>query len=846
MRTGGLTTFVGREEEIELLSRRWRQARSRQGGVVLISGEPGVGKSRLVSTFHERIAGERHTLCHYYGSARHSGSPFYPVISAIARLAGLTDDEDPRAQRVKLAGRLAAATASADDVDFIIDLFGLPEDRPSSRASLTPQRRKEETLAALLRHFVHLTRDGPVLILLEDAHWIDPTTLELFDLVVDRVAQLPMLLMVTCRPEFSAPWVGAPQVTSIALSRLDRGTCAALLDGVTGGKALPDRIAEEILDRADGVPLFAEELTKAVLESGLLRDDGAGYALAGGTPPTGIPTTLQASLLARLDKWPAARPVVQAAAALGREFAHGVLAAVCDVSNAELQRALDQLTGAGLISQRGMPPQATYRFKHALVQEAAYGTLLRVPRQQLHVRIVETLEAQFPTTVAAEPELLALYCERARLMVKAIDYWRSAAQRSFARASLEEAQAQLTKGFELLPELAEVDERLNKEIDLCLALAHVLRAGRGTAAPQTGEAYERARLLCEQSTDERRLVSAVYGTCLFHFNRAELELASSRAEVLTRPIQDRATRAVARVAHQEILGLVDFERGRLLTARSHLQAAMPVVEATDQWLMFGEGPDPNTLVYLAWTQCLLGHLDVARAQAERALALVHRNAAPAQRLCAVLANFCYLEQFCDRTDAVKTLAEKALPLASEKGFSPFRGIALFFQGWALGRRGQTEAGLELMRAGLAAYRGNSQFAEVPYFEALLAELLAATGRHGDALELLDGAFERMERTGERWFAAEAHRRKGHLLSRTPAGIDGAAEREFLRAIDVAREQEAKLWQLHAATDLANLWRGQGRRESARDLLAPIYATFNQGFDTPSVQRAKGLLDELGR
>ncbi len=843
---GALTPFVGRDEEIELLLRRWQQATSRQGRVVLISGEPGVGKSRLALAFQERIAAEPPALQHYFCSALRSGSPLHPVIAGISRAAGLADGDEPRVQRTKLAAYLGPRTASANDVDLIVDLFALSDGAPSPAPGLTPQRRKEETLDALLRHLAWPAHDGPVVILLEDAHWIDQTTLELLDLAVYRISRLPVLLIVTSRPEFASPWAGVPQVTTIALNRLGRDDCAALMAGVTGGKALPDRITQEILGRTDGVPLFTEELTKAVLESGLLKDDGAHYSLKADAPALAIPTTLHASLLARLDRWPTARPVAQAAAALGRDFSHGLLAAICAVPEPEVQLALDQLVAAELISRRGTPPDSTYRFKHALVQEVAYGTLLRVPREQLHVRIVQALEERFPAIAAAEPGLLAHHCGRAGLPAKAIDYWCTAAQRSFARWSMEEAQAKLAKGFDLLPDLIDADLRLDKEIELQLTQAHALRTGISISAPQAGEAYERARILCEQARDERRMVPAVYGSCLFHLNRAELEQASSRAEDLVRHIPDRASPSAAMTAYQSVLGLVDLQQGRLLSARTRLQTLPFVVETTDQWLKFGTGPDPNTIVHLGWTLCLLGHLDDARAQAERARALMHRSA-HAQRQCAVLANSCYLEQFCGRTQAVQALAEEVLPLASEKGFSPFRGAALFFRGWALVQQQEVEpeARLALMREGLAAYRGETQQIKVPYFLTLMAEATAKAGRAGEALELLDDAFGLMERTGERWYAAEAHRLKADILLGLPSRDEGAAEAEYLRAIDIARQQDAKLWQLRAATALARLWRDQGKPGPARDLLAPVCAAFTQGLDIPHVREAKALLDELG-
>ena len=517
LHASGLTALVGREEELELLLRRWSRAKTGEGQVVLLSGEAGIGKSRLTAAFLERLATEPHTRLRYFCSPQHTDSAFYPVISQMERAAGLAHDDTPPAKLDKLDTLLAQSSTSAQDAALFAEMLSLPNDGRYPTLELAPEQRRQRTMEALIAQTEVLTRQNPVLMIFEDVHWTDPTSMELFGRAVDRIASLRVLLIVTFRPEFVPPWIGRPHVTPLTINRLAQRDVGAMIDRVVGNKLLPASIRQDIIERTDGIPLFVEEMTKAVLEA-----EGEGEArrtaAAVPSPALAVPASLHASLMARLDRLGPAKEVAQIGAAIGREFSHALLAAVVRKPEAELGSALDRLIAAGLLFRQGVPPHATYLFKHALVQDAAYGTLLREPRRALHARIAETLESQFAEIAENQPELLARHCTEAGLIEKAAGLWGKAGQRSLARSALVEAAEQLTRALDQIATLPATPALRREQIKLQVALITPLMHVKGYAAPETKAAVERARLLIEQAEalgeppeDPLLLFSVLYG-----------------------------------------------------------------------------------------------------------------------------------------------------------------------------------------------------------------------------------------------------------------------------------------------------------------------------------------------
>ena len=493
-----LTALVGREEELELLLRRWSRAKTGEGQVVLLSGEAGIGKSRLTAALLDRLAGEPHARLRYFCSPQHTDSAFYPIISQMERAAAFVHDDIPQARLDKLDMMLAQTSTSKQDVALFAEMLSLPNDGRYPAIDLAPEQRRQRTLEALTTQVAKLASQRPVLMIFEDAHWTDPTTLELFGRIVDRIPSLRVLLIVTFRPEFEPPWTGRSYVTALTINRLAERDISAMIDRVVGNKLLPANIRQDIIERTDGIPLFVEEMTKAVLEAG---SEGAAERTAASIPPPAlaVPASLQASLMARLDRLGPAKEVAQIGAAIGREFSHSLLSAVVSKPDAEFISALDRLIAAGLLFRQGVPPHATYLFKHALVQDAAYGTLLREPRRALHAGIAEVLETQFTEIAENQPELLARHCTEAGLIEKAIGLWGKAGQRSLERSAPAEAIEQLTRAIGLIAMLPTTPALRREELKLQVALITPFEHIKGYAAPETKAAVERARLLIEQA-----------------------------------------------------------------------------------------------------------------------------------------------------------------------------------------------------------------------------------------------------------------------------------------------------------------------------------------------------------
>jgi predicted ATPase len=683
-----------------------------------------------------------------------------------------------------------------------------------------------------------------VLTLYEDVHWADPTSLELLDLVVDRVQGVPVLVLITFRPDFAPPWRHRANVSSLILSRLSRRQGAVMVSRLTGGKALPAPLLEQIVTKTDGVPLFLEELTRAMLETNLLRDEGDRYTLAGPLPPMAIPTTLQDSLLARLDRLTPARDVAQVAATIGRDFSHELIAAATSMPEGELQAALDDLVGSGLVFQRGTPPQASYSFKHALVRDTAYATLVRTKRQRLHASIAVALEQHFPEVVRKQPELLAHHYTQAGLLEPAIGYWLRAGQRAIARAAMIEAVEQLQNGLELLEGLPESDQRRRQELNLQVSLCVALMATRGWAAPEAGRANIRARELCELIGATDQLLPVLYGQWAFHAVRAEHCAARDVAEELLRRAQQHQDDAAILVAHR-ILGISAFWRGEAKAAREHLEHALALNDPVRHHalaLLYVQDPRVAALSGLSWTLLALGYPEQARARSREALAaaeeLANRNT-----LAYALLWACLFDQFRQAQSDARNHAEALYALATEQNLPHFLAVATMIKGWMLLEAGDVGNGLTLLHQGLPAWCATGAEIYESYFLGLQAGALGRTGQAKEGLEMLAKALCRVDETSERWFQPELHRLAGELLLQLPTPDPEAAESQFRQAAEIARQQGTRTWELRAVTRLAQIWVQQDRCGDAYDLLMPVYSQFTEGFETPDLRASRAVLRE---
>jgi predicted ATPase len=732
-------------------------------------------------------------------------------------------------------------------VPLIAALLGLPTESRYPALDLTPQRQKQLTLAALLEQLEGLAAAQPVLLAYEDMHWSDPTTQELLGLTIERLQRLPVLLLITYRPEFSPPWPSQPHVSALALSRLGRREGAAMVERVVRDKPLPAEVAAQIVAKTDGVPLFVEELTKTVLESGLLKDAGDHYELAGPLPPLALPATLHDSLLARLDRLATVKEIAQIGAALGREFSHGLLAAVAHRPEPELQAALDQLVAAELVYRRGTPPDVTYSFKHALVQDAAYGALLKSRRQHLHARIAQVMEEQFPEIVETQPELLAQHYTGAGLTEQAILYWEKAGERASQGSANAEAIERISKALELLETVPETPERIRRELALQTRLGPAVHAVKGFASPDAETVYNRARELCARVADcPQLLFSTLRGLWLFHMLRARHDAAYEFAGQMLALAQEEQSPAF-HVEACKSLGQSRFYLGEFVAAATQLEDAVRLYNPEQHRthaVLYGADPAVGAGVYAAWTLWCLGHLDQSLAKRQEALARA-RQMGHHYTLAVALCHCALLHQHRRDVQLTEELSEALIALSAEQGFAYWPAVAVAMKGWVLAERGQGEASIAELRSAIATIRAIGTAAELPWYLALLAGAHGIVGQTAEGFDAVAEALALVASTKERFYEAEIYRVKGELLVRH-GGPDSAAGAEtcFRQALDIARVQSAKSWELRAAMSLARLWSEQGRRTEGHDLLAPVYDWFTEGFDTPDLKDAKGLLDEL--
>jgi class 3 adenylate cyclase/tetratricopeptide (TPR) repeat protein len=758
----GLTALVGREEELELLLRRWSKAKTGQGQVVLLSGEAGIGKSRLTAALMERLQGEPHTRLRYFCSPQHTDSALYPVIGQMERAAGLAHDDTAHVKLDKLDALLAQTSTSKQDATLFAEMLSLPNDGRYPALNMDPQQRRQKTLEALTAQMEALSHQSPVLMIFEDAHWTDPTSLETFGRVVDRVCFLPVLLIVTFRPEFDAPWIGRPYVAAVTLNRLAQRDIEEIINGVVGNKLIPAVVRKDIIERTDGIPLFVEEMTKAVLEAGSEEEVHRTTATVPSTA-LAVPASLHASLMARLDRLGAAREVAQIGAAIGREFSHALLAAVVIKPEADLASALDRLIDAGLLFRQGVQPHVTYLFKHALVQDAAYGTLLREPRRALHARIAETLEGRFADIAETHPELLARHFTEAGLTEKAAGLWGKAGQRSLARAALLEGTEQIKRALDQIATLPTTLALRLEEIKLEVAFANALAL--------TGD-----------------LVGGKE-----HYDRA--------------------------------LAIYDPAEHGPLTTRS------------------GRDVGVNLLSFRSGCVWQLGYTAASRSDAELAVKNARETGRATTLMYALL--YAVVDHIrCGNYAVAHTQVVELLALADERGAPFWKALGTAVRGWLFTETGKASDAVRAINSGITSLRSTGAALYEPWHLWYLAMAYADLGQLDDARRCIEDALDKVESSKEKWCEAEVHRIAGEIALKSPQPDAAKAETYFERALTVARAQHAKSWELRAAMSMARLWRDQGKRDKARDLLAPVYGWFTEGFDTRDLKEARALLDEL--
>jgi class 3 adenylate cyclase/predicted ATPase len=840
--SAGLTPLVGREEEIELLLRRWQRAISGEGQVV--PAEPGVGKSRLVVALQEKLQAEPYSRLRCFCSPHHQSSALYPVIRQLGRAAGFTQDDPPAVKLDKLEALLADAATAAEDLPLLAELLSLPSDR-YGLVPLSPQAKKERTLQALLRQVEDLSQRNPVLMVFEDVHWIDPTSLELLQVTADRVQQLPVVLLLTFRPEFPPPWVGQPHVTMLTLGRLNRRDTTALVERVVGDKVLPRAVVHEIVDRTDGVPLFVEELTKAVLEAGAGEGDAKAVLSRISPGPFAVPATLHASLLARLDRLgPDAKEIAQTGAAIGREFSDDLIRTVSRLPDAPLQSALEQLAASQLIFRRG---SSAYSFKHALVQDTAYGTLPRSKRQPLHARIARALEEKFPDIAATQPEVLAHHFTEADLTENAVAYWRKAGQRAAERSAHAEAIAHLRNGLIVAERVADPAERARRELDLQLVLAPVLIATKSWSAPEVEQAYLRARDLCRQAGDVAQLFTVSWGLWLVYQQRCEFKTARDLLDELFAVARQSADPALLLQAHHAAWTTL-LSLPELTACRAHLKAGLalyrPDAYRAHKFLYGSHDAGVCNRYTAAAALWPLGFPEQSLAMAREAVSMARELSHPFSLVLALVFAAMIYQHRREAEPALKH-AEAAIAVCAEHSIAPHLAAAgSILRGWAIALRGQAVEGIAEIRDGLAAVQPTGVRIRRPYYLALLAEAAAWAGEFEQGLTALAEAAAAVEETGERRWEAEIYRLIGELTVARRDGDRTEAAACFRRALDVASRQSAKALELRATTSLAQLWRDQGKQQQAHDLLAPVYGWFTEGFDTPDLRKASALLDAL--
>ena len=844
----GLTPLVGRAAELALLRDRWTSVQEGMGQVVLLRGEAGIGKSRLIYALQAQVVDEQRQSLVCRCSPYHQHTMFYPVIALLQRALDAQSTVSGADQLATLEAFLAPFPVPlGESVPLLAGLLSLPvPEAHYPPLHDTPQRQREQTLDMLATLVVAQASAAPLVFIVEDVHWADPSTLDFLERLLRQVPTTSLLVVLTCRPTFEAPWHEHTWMTPVTLHGLTRPQIHHMITQVAGGKGFATEVTERLAEKTDGVPLFVEELTRMVLETGQFAETAARYEFVGEWAQFAIPASLHDSLMARLDRSGPAKDIAQWGALLGREFTYEVIQLVAPHDQAVLMEGLERLVELELVFQRGVARQAQYRFKHALVQEVAYQSLPRRRRQAGHQRIAHVLEAHFPQTVEAQPELLAYHYTEAGQAEAAVPYWQRAGQCALQRSAHVEAVAQLTQGLTALTSLPETTARWHQELDLQVALGAALMAVKGQGAPDIARAYARARELCQRLGDTPQLFAVLRGLMTYYLTRGQVQEAHQLGEQLFRLAQGQVDPVPRMLAHF-MLGQAAFYLGKPAMAQTHHAQVLALYTAQEPQALavrYGLDLGVGAHSWQAWALWQLGTPTQALRHSQAARTLAHEGS-HAMSLAFALIWATVLHQFRRDVSAVHELAMDAITLATEQGFTQRVAHATVLHGWALALSGQGDVGRAAIRQGLTASLATGSMLLQPYGLGLLAETYETGGHPDEGLAVLAEAQAVMAVTGVQWYAAELSRLQGALLLRQAVPDAAQAEACLQQALALARQQQTKAWELRAAMSLSRLWQQQGKHAEARELLAPIYGWFTEGFDTADLQEAKALLEALG-
>jgi len=840
-----LIEFIGRASEVSLLLERWSLARDGEGQVVLLSGEAGIGKSRICQTLRERLAAERHATVLLQCSPYHRSSALYPAVQYFERTAGITAADSP-VQRGEKFDRLIGGGEDLAPLSHgqLLRLMGAPDGGRLPNVGLNPQQEKAQTLQAPIDLLHALARQLPVLLMIEDAHWSDPSTEELVALTIEQSREARLLVLVTCRPEYSPSWGNPANLTRLALNRLGQRQCAELVAAVTGGRALPAEVLAEIIAKTDGIPLFVEELTKTVVQSGLLEETHSGYRLRGPLPALAIPSTLQDSLMARLDRLAPAKEVAQVGAMIGREFPHRLLGAVLRSPPAELDAALGDLVRSELVARRGVAPDAVYTFRHALIRDTAYNSMLKGQRALRHAQIAAAIEQITPDTMATQPELLAYHFQEGGQAEAALRYWSTAGDLAVARWSNREAATHYRAALALLARLpVSALQRDEMELDLEMKLGHVLMQTEGYASATTVASFSRARELASQlgQTDTCVVACSAFAATLWAGGRFSEGLALleqfGSAELASMKPMSRVFRAV-------VAGLIKLHLGALDESYALMQATLrELASIPPEDLQDVSGADPRVVVLtqsVALCVCM-GLLDQADRYTLAAMQIARDRGHPPTQAWAMSLERWMAFRRGDFETSIR-LSRERLALTERLGIDTQFGSGKMLMGRAMVCLGQVNEGARLLHEGFAMWSADGSQTGVTEFATLAADALLGAGRVNDAEPFVRAGEKAQAEIGERFFAAELARLRARLSQH--AGDTAAAEAGLREAIDIAGRQGARLFSLRAATDLARLLHARGRTSEGDAVLRPALDAMPEGLDQPDALRANLALREL--